>query len=351
MATVVRRYRRTVSVLALDLGRLLPVGAFVSTSEPEPGEQVDISVDNTVANYAADLDDIMAGRGFAFVGPENPPTTLEAAAAADVPPATRLRESGGTELALGAIADGQSVVRSGLTLAGAAAGSSFDLRDVFVFDHFLSGNADLDELGLMGWRTYVTGTAAGVTLTGEAGCPGIVILSAGTAAAARAGIALGEATVGGKVVLGGPAPISLEFLVKYAAAADLSALNLESSMYGFGLDWAADTELGDGLYIRFAPAAPALDTTFKLVAIAGGVSTVLASTVAPAAGTWYRVRIVYTPGTGLATFEIDGAAVAGSISTNIPAIGLGVGMKARSVGSGTNATVRFCYILGMQDIN
>lgn len=350
MATVVRRYQRVLAPLTVQLTRLLPAGAFVSSSAPLPGEFVDLSLNNLIPNYAADSDEIMASLGFAFVA-ENPVTTLAAAAAAGVPPVTSIRESSGpTDLAIGAVADGQFLQRSGSALVGGS-GGSFDMRDVFVFDHFMSGNVDTDEIGLMGWRLYGTGTGNGIAFTGLGGCPGVLIINGGTAAAARCAIALGEASLGGKVVLAGPAPIRLEFLFRFPTAADFSILNLESMIMGFGLDWAGDAEQTEGLFVRYAPLAPMSDTTYKLVSVTGGVATVLASTLAPAAGVFNRFTIVYTPSTGRATLEINGTPIAGDISTNIPVGGLGVGMKMRTVGSGTQCSGQWCYVLGTQDIN
>lgn len=350
MATVVRRYQRVLPSMVVQLSKLIAPGSLVSTSAPLPGEFIDISVNNAIANYAADLDAIMTSAGFSFVSPENPTSTLAAAAAAAVPAVTSVRESGGpTDLAIGAVADGQVLTRSGSTLVGGA-GSSFDLRDMLIYDHFLSGNIDTDEIGLMGWRYSGAGTGQSVSFTGEPDRPGILVLNSGTAAAARAILHLGEATVGGKIRLAGTNPIVLTTRFRFPIGGDFSATFLESMIFGFATDWGADAEPTDGLYIRFAPAAPFSDATYKLVAVTAGVSTVLASTTAPVAGAWVTFVLIFTPGTGLATWSINGVAVAGSISTNIPTSAvLATGFQARSAGGGApGSNSNWDYILVTQ---
>ena len=236
-------------------------------------------------------------------------------------------------------------------ISSTGSGSS-DLRNVFIHDHFLSGNADTDEMGLMGWRLFVTGTGAVITFTGEADHPGIIVLNAGTSSTARCAVALGDSSgVGSRVVLGGTNPINLEFLFKFPDATSFDAANLESVVFGFGLDWTQDAELTNGLFVRYGPASPISDTTYKLVAVTSSTSTVLSSTVVPAAATWVKFNIIYTPSSGLATLIMNGTAVSGSISTNIPSAGMGIGMKMRSVGSGAGVMGYWDYVLGTQDIN
>lgn len=348
MATVVRRYQRVVPSLAMQLSKLIVPGSLVSVSAPLPGEFVDISVSNTNAQYANELDAIMTSIGFSFVAPENPVATLAAAAAAVVPAVTSLRESSGpTDLAIGAIANGQFLQRSGTTIVGGS-GGSFDLRSVIAWDHFLSGNVDTDEIGWMGWRYSGSGTGQGVSFSGEPDRPGIMVLNGGTAAAARAVLHLAEASTGGKVVLAGTNPIIYETRFRFPVSGDFSATFLESCHFGFSSDWGADADPTTGLFIRFAPAAPSSDATYKLVAVTGGTATVLASTVAPSAGAWVTFQMTFTPGTGLATWSINGTPVAGSISTNIPtASPLALGFCSRSAGGGapgSNANWDYVYV-------
>jgi len=350
MATVVRRYQRVRAPLTVQLARLLPAGAFVSSSAPLPGEFVDLSLNNAITNYAADADEIMVSLGFSFVA-ENPVPTLAAAAAAAVPPVTSIRESSGpTDLTIGAVANGQFLQRSGTTLVGGSSGA-FDLRDVIVWDHFLSGNVDTDEIGWMGWRYSGTGTGQSIVFSGEPDRPGIMVLNSGTAAAARAVLHLGEASVGGKVVLAGTNPIVYETRFRFPVAGDFSATFLESCHFGFSSNWGVDADPTTGLFIRFAPAAPSSDATYKLVAITGGTATVLASTVAPVAGAWVTFVMTFTPGTGLATLSINGTPVAGSISTNIPTSApLAIGFCSRSAGGGApGSNANWDYVFATQD--
>jgi hypothetical protein len=95
------------------------VGAFISISEPGPGQTVDVTVDDAVTNYDTDLDEFLTSQGWDFVE-EDPPTTLDEAAAEEVAPVISIRESGGQDLGIAAIADGQLLSRSGTTVVGSA---------------------------------------------------------------------------------------------------------------------------------------------------------------------------------------------------------------------------------------
>lgn len=256
-----------------------------------------------------------------------------------------IRESGGpTNLSIGAIADGQSLVRSGSTIIGAS--SSFDIRDVIVYDHFMTGTTDLDEMGLMGWRIGASGTGAAVGVSaGVAGRPGIVKLQTGTNASGIADFYLGDSTTGSRILLGGTNPIVMEFLVRFPAAADFAGANLESVMLGLGLTWTANAELTDGLYFRFTPGT---DSFWSLVAANASTRTVRASTTAPAANSWVRLRVTTTASS--AQFNLNGVDVGAAITTNLPTTGMGIGVKTLSNG-GANASFEVDYVLVTQVTN
>lgn len=262
-------------------------------------------------------------------------------------PATRIKNfAGSTELAIGTIADGQTLIRSGASVVGTTVAASLDLRSVFIYEHFMSSNGDTDEMGSMGWRSFVSGSGSTISFTGAVDRPGIVLLSGGTATTSRSAIALGDsAGVGGRIFLGGTNPLTLEFMFRFPAAADFAGANLEEMHMGYGLDWIQDASPTNGLFVRYVPGT---DSFYTLVATTSGVSTTLVSTVAPSAATWMKFIITYTPSSGLATYSIDGTAVSGSISTNIPSAGMGIGMKIRAVGTATGPTGQWCYVIGMQ---
>lgn len=223
----------------------------------------------------------------------------------------------------------------------AAGGSSFDMRDVVIYDHFFSSNIDTDEIGIMGWRTYITGTGAAISFTStEIGHPGILEIISGTAAAARSGIGLGETTVGGRAAFGdGQNPITSEFLVKMVGAASLLVANLELLQMGFGLEWGVNAELANGIYLRFNPS---VSSNWFLVTANGGVRSTSDSGVAVVADTWYRIEIVVTPGIATSVqLRINGVNVGAPITTNIPA-SAGYGFVLLSAG-GVGATSRVDY--------
>jgi hypothetical protein len=225
-----------------------------------------------------------------------------------------------------------------------------DPRDIFVNDHFTSGNADTDEIGSAGWRTFITGTGAGIDLTGETGHPGILRITSGTAAAARAAVALGDSSgVGSRVFLTGTQnPIYLECLLKFSGAGSILAANLEEFVWGFGLDWTQDAVIQNGVFLRFAPASPILDLTYKLVCVTGGVATVSDSGVTPEAGRWDRWEIVVTSGAPSSIqLRRNGANVGTPITTNIPSTGLGFGAKSRGAG-GASSVALLDYFYGHQ---
>jgi hypothetical protein len=259
-----------------------------------------------------------------------------------------IRESAGpTNLTIGAIADGQTLIRSGSTIIGSAGGGgSFDMRDIIVYDHFMTGNVDLDEIGIMGWRTSISGASAAIsTAAGVAGRPGIINVQTGTNAAGRASFYLGDGSSGARILLGGTNPLVMEFLVRFPAAADFSGTNLESVMLGLGLDWATNVELTNGLYFRYTPGT---DSFWSLVAANASTRTVRASTVAPAAGSWVRLRVTATASS--AQFNVNGVDVGTAITTNLPTTGVGVGVVTLGAGS-ANATFDVDYVLVTQVTN
>ena len=226
-------------------------------------------------------------------------------------------------------------------------GGSYDPRDYFIREHFISSNDDTDEQAIQGWREFTSGTGNSVSYSGEAGRPGVVIINGGTGAGGRAAIALGDSSgSGSRVVLGGTNPIDLEFLFKFPTAASFAPANLESMVTGYGLAWQPDAELPDGLFLRYHPAAPNSDVNLMLVATTGGVSTAVSSGIAPVANTWVRALIKFTPGVS-ATLLINGV-LSATVATNIPtAVPLGVGMRVRGSG-GVGCPCHWDYIFGSQ---
>lgn len=251
--------------------------------------------------------------------------------------------------------NGKLVAGSGITLTennngsnetltiAASGGGSFDQRDVLIWDHFLTSNLSTTSVGSHGWRVSNTGTGSNVTTVFEDGRPGVIRLTGGTAAAARAALYMGDSSNGTRFVIGSKGgALTFEALIKFPASGDFNAANLERFQLGFGLDWSADTELADGVYCRFTPG---VDTNFALVLANGGTRTVQAGITAPAAGVWVRVGIVITMGaTPTAELYINGVSQGSAISTNMPTQ-VSLGMKMQSAGgAAASSYIDYCLV-------
>lgn len=330
MALHVYRYRRDKPFTNNKLTKA--VGTAVTVTEAAGGSIYDLQADDS---KLADLDEVMLSEGYTRTATDPVGT-----------PSSQIREAGGTILTLGPIADGQSVARSGANLNGAAA-AGFDSRDVIAFDHFVSGNFDTDEIAKHGWRYAGAGTGNDLQFTGEAGHPGIVRLIAGTVAAARSCIHLGDSGLE-NVLAGGTNPITFEALV--SPRGTLASTSLEAHSFGLASGWTtAAFLLTDGIYIRFAPL---LDTFWTLVCTNASISTTRAATTnAPALGTWDRVGFVYTPGgTPSVQLVVNGVNEGAPITTNIPAGVLGLGLRSDAI-LGPTAELWADYVLLKQVTN
>ena len=346
----VYRYKWTL-LDASAIQRQVGAGAIVLGSTA-PAIYTDITA---AVGQKTDLDAYMASQGYQFDATDPVTSVAQASAQAMLSQisgydeGTLLAKRGGVNfIGAGVTAvDNSGADRIDVTIPGG--GGSFDMRDVVIWDHFLTSNITTNTVGSMGWRVNATGTGAAVTTAVDNGRPGIIRLDTGTSAAARAAIDIGETALGARINVGAAGgsqgTFSLEFLVRFAGASSILAANLEQAMFGFGLDWAADAELPDGIYVRFTPGT---DTNFSLVTASASVRTVQAGTVTPAADTWYRMRIDWVPGSpSTAQLFINGVSQGAPVSTNIPTAGLGVGFKVRSA-AGVDAFVDVDYCLGTQ---
>lgn len=223
-------------------------------------------------------------------------------------------------------------------------GSSFDPRDLVLFDHFMSGNVSSDALGSAGWRQLQTGTGADSQISGEVGHPGIVDIGPGTTNSGRTAWYLGES--GGLVILPGTSgqnTIELEALIRINSNATSSANN-DRITVGFGDQWgaAADTEHTNGVYLEYRPADNA---NFRLTTASASSRTKGASTTAPSADTWYRIglKVTFPGGTPTVELLINGTSVV-THTTNIPTTGLGVGFRIDGATTANEPRLQVDYI-------
>lgn len=343
----VLRFQKNATVTSAELSKLLPAGSLSSISIPSPGEMLDITV--TPAGVS-DCTEVMAVKGYTLIATD-PVPTLASVASSAVPPVEYIKLADGTVLSFGALANGEAVIRSGATLIGGTAGSTFDIRDVTVWDHFISSNIDTDEFGSAGWRISITGTGAIGALNPEVGHPGTIQLDAGTSASGRSSIYLGEsAAIGNWVLLGAQNAITFEWLVKLVGAASISSTNLERFTAGFGdeFDAAGGIEHQNGVYIEFEPA---LSANWRLRTAAAGVRSVSTGTTPVVADAWYRVSVVitYPGGSPSAQMHINGVAQGSAVTLNIPTIVTGFGIRIDSAaGAVSSAIARADYALVTQ---
>lgn len=231
-----------------------------------------------------------------------------------------IRESGGQDLTMGAVADRAIVRRIGTQLRGFMPWASI------VSEHFISGNADTDELGKHGWRQSSGGGGSSVSVGGASNAPGMLILNAGTAANGYASANLGDTGFAG-IVLPGSTTYRLNARVR--GRNDVSVVSLESFRIGCFDVLSSNAPPNNGWGIK---ADPSLSNNWILWARSTGVETTLAHlTAAVTLNAWTEVEIVATS-TSISG-SVNGVAFSASVTTNIPTIALGPAIKIRSNGS------------------
>jgi hypothetical protein len=234
----------------------------------------------------------------------------------------------------GSPSTGDTLVWNGAAWAPATI-SGFDPTEWLVIEHFLSGNHDTDEWALHGWREHRTGTGQNITVTGQAGHPGIAKLESGTSLAARCALYLGNTVDGtANVLVGGSNEMIFEAMIRFEDT--IGSADVEDYEIGLGGQWGGDVINDNGVWIRFQPAT---DTYLSLVCANATVRTVSASDVVPALNTWYRVGFVISDpgGTPSVQMYINGVAKGTPITTNIPSGLIAPGMKIRAAGGSSGS--------------
>lgn len=216
-----------------------------------------------------------------------------------------------------------------------------------IWDDFVTGNLDTDEIGAMGWRDSGAGAGNDMSVLSDAGHPGIVSLEAGTLGTGRKALFLGSNIAFAGLVVDGSASIELEWMVRLSGS--IGAADLEMVQFGLGLEWTVAGELLNGVYMRFNPTG---DTTFVVVAATAGVRTAEAGTTVVVIDTWYRVGLVISDpgGTPSVQLVVNGSDEGDPVTTNIPAAALGFGVKVDSAGGGTSPAIDVDYAALRQDL-
>ena len=208
-----------------------------------------------------------------------------------------------------------------------------------VFDHFLSSNEDVDELGLMGWRISTTGAGSDVDISAEGGHPGIIQLETGTATTGRAAIHLGGDSQPGTIIVSGTNEIFFECLVKFTSS--ISSADLEVGQVGLGVEVDDAGEFLNGVYVRFDPS---VSSAFALVTANSGTRTASTGSTTVVIDTWYRVGFTISDpgGTPSAQMSINGTNEGSAITTNVPTATLAPALKVDGSG-GANMQMRVDY--------
>lgn len=119
MANVTLRFSRDASGVPPTFSTLLETGSLVSVSISEPTSLVEVVVDDAITGAVTVATDTMNSLGFTLVE-TNPSDTITEAARAELFSVSAARESGGTDLSIGAVADGETIVRDGSSIVGQA---------------------------------------------------------------------------------------------------------------------------------------------------------------------------------------------------------------------------------------
>lgn len=282
----------------VDIGSLakrLPSGSGLALGTNPPSPQYeDVRVDDANPNNLLELVEEMGRLGYSYHS-LNPVTTPTAQAA---------------------------------TALGVGGTGSYKYID----EPFVTGNVDTDEIGLHNWRTNTNGTGADISIVpGELGRPGIIRLGAGTAAAAKADVHIGDSLIGGHFLLNAPQN-QWDTYWDVRPGGSFDPTDLEVMQFGFGLEWTLTGQLLNGVLVRYLAG---IDTFWTLLCVNAGATSVSAGTTAPALDTWVRlgVRITYPGGVPTAQLMVNGVAEGTPITTNFPTTAQGVGAKIDGVGS------------------
>lgn len=245
-----------------------------------------------------------------------------------------IREKGGpTDLTMGGVAQFGVFRRTfGTEIVGRVPWQSI------IAEHFVSGNADTDEIGTQGWRINSGGGGSSVSITGDNGAPGILVLDAGTAGNGYAAANLGD-TGFASIQLPGSTNYRLFARVRFRGS--IGAGDFEAFRIGLMNNMSGDGPPSDGWGVK---AEPGVSGNWILWARSGGTESVqIHPSQTVALNTWFTVMIEATQSS--ITGWINGVEFTSSVTTNIPTILLGPGIKNQSAGGAANIADTDYYFL------
>jgi hypothetical protein len=200
---------------------------------------------------------------------------------------------------------------------------------LLMYEDFVTGT-DAAGLGTYQWAQTAAGTGPNIArIDGEAGRPGILRLSPGTSAAARAMIYLGLSGQNSMVLAG--AASTHEAHVRITG----SVATFQRFQVGLADPLTTNGQSANSLCIE----TRAANANWLLVARAAGTETVVDTGVAHVSGNWVKVGFVTNAGATSIQAYINGTAVGTAITTNIPSVAMSPMIKADALAAGGGSNV------------
>jgi hypothetical protein len=171
----------------------------------------------------------------------------------------------------------------------------------YIFDDFLNTNTTSLNIGQLGWSH--TPSAAGSSVSNATSTPnhaGVLSIISPTLAAGTSILHLANSATTGNTAYGNVKDYTVVFMMPIIVGSGF--------FIGMSQNWTIAP--ANTMYIRKL----STDTNFQFVNVAGGVSTVTNSGIAPVAGTWYKFKIV--PSAANIQYWLNDVLIA-TVATNI----------------------------------
>ena len=221
---------------------------------------------------------------------------------------------------------------------GGGGGGGNPATKMELYEEFVTGTEDTDELGTYGWRTGASGSGSSIVrLNGVSGHPGIVRLNIGAANNSSVYINLGEPSFHSVFPAGGELVFETVLRWNFDTIADLDVLY-------FGL--ASGTNVGvPGAGIYFEPGA----TNWFLTA-SDGVTSSSDTGIAIADNAWTKFRWTLNAAATSVQASINGVDVGSAITTNIPSSAISPVFLGEGISGTVINTLDIDYFYMTQDL-